>query len=145
MSTVMPKWRQSNLIPLDWTALPWFQMMQSPVRIEERLDGQTYVLRAEMPGVDPEKDVEVTYHDGALRLQFTRADARKDKTHSEFHYGSYGRTVTLPASLDEKSIHASYLDGILEIEAKLAAPEKAERSIPITAGVAKRVNGGVKH
>jgi HSP20 family molecular chaperone IbpA len=34
------------------------------IRIEDRLTDTEYVLRAELPGVDPEKDIEVTVHDG---------------------------------------------------------------------------------
>ena len=109
-------------------------MLTNPVRIEEYTDGKTYTLRAEVPGVDPEKDVTVTYFDGALRLQIRRADGRKDKTHTEFNYGTYDRTVPMAAGVDENSIKASYSDGILEIHAKLADTQDAHRTIPVTVG-----------
>lgn len=121
-----------GLIPLDWTSQSWRQFIPSAVRIEESLDGPTYVLRAEAPGVDPAKDVSVVYHDGALRLEIRRADTREDKSRTEFHYGTYGRTVSLPEGVDEESIKASYRDGILEITATLSEPTDDYRTIPVT-------------
>jgi HSP20 family protein len=111
--------------------LSWFQVPSS-VRVEEYVEGEKYMLRVEVPGVDPTKDLTVTYHDGALRLQIRRTDVRKDKTHSEFHYGTFGRTIGLPDGVDEKSIHAAYHDGILEVSAKLMAHEEAYRTIPVS-------------
>ena len=133
-----------GLVPFDWTTQPWRQFMPSSVRIEESIDGPTYVLRAEAPGVDPAKDVTVVYHDGALRLEIRRADVREDKTRSEFHYGTYGRTVSLPDGVDEESIKASYRDGILEITATVAEPADTYRKIPVTVEPVKAVPGG-KH
>jgi HSP20 family protein len=133
------KWLPAGLAPLELSALSWLPMMSSPVRIEENVDGKTYTLRAEMPGVDPAKDVTVTYHDGALRLQIRRADARKDKTHTEFGYGTFNRTVTMSTEVDEDSIRASYTDGILEIHAKVTDQHEAHRTIPIAIGAGASV------
>lgn len=120
-----------GLVPFDWTPQSWRQLVPSSVRIEESVEGPTYVLRAEAPGVDPVKDVTVVYHDGALRLEIHRNDVREDKTRTEFHYGTYGRTVRLPEGVDEESIKASYHDGILEITAKLTEQNEAFRTIPV--------------
>lgn len=131
------------LTTLDWP-LSWLQLVPSAVRIEESVDGQTYMLRAEAPGIDPAKDVTVVYHEGALRMEIRRTDVREDKTRSEFHYGTYGRTITLPNSVDEDSIKASYRDGILEITAKLGGPAESYRTIPVTTEPGKHAGNG-KH
>lgn len=131
MSTSTTQARPSALALLDFAPLSWLQLAPNMVRIEESLDGPAYTLRAEVPGIDPAKDLTVTYHDGALRVQIRREDARKDKAHSEFHYGLYGRTVALPAGVDEHSIHAAYHDGILEITAKVVDEEQTYRKIPV--------------
>jgi HSP20 family protein len=120
-------------------------MLTNPVRIEEHTDGKTYTLRAEVPGVDPEKDVTVTYFDGALRLQIRRADGRKDKTHTEFSYGTYDRTVPMAASVDENSIKASYTDGILEIHAKVTDTQDMHRTIPVAVGPRAEHGKNAKH
>jgi HSP20 family protein len=139
----------SRLLPtalstLDWPPLSWLQPAPSAVRIEETVEGQTYLLRAEAPGIDPAKDVTVVYHDGALRLEIRRIDVREDKTRTEFHYDTYGRTITLPDTVDEESIKASYRDGILEITAKLSRPAGSYRTIPVTMEPAKHAGNG-KH
>jgi HSP20 family protein len=42
---------------------------EDAMRVEEFRDGDTMVVRAEMPGIDPEKDVEITVDDGTLRVK----------------------------------------------------------------------------
>ena len=44
----------------------------TPIRVEEFVDEKTLVIRAEMPGVDPEKDVEVSISDGVLHIRAER-------------------------------------------------------------------------
>ena len=137
MTNTLSKWLPARLAPFQRSTLSFLSMIQSPVRIEERLDGRSYVLRAEVPGVDPAKDVTVTYHDGLLRLQICRTDARRTKTYTEFNYGSYERTVAV-SMMDESSIRASYRDGILEITAKLSDEAEADRGIEIKVDTAPR-------
>lgn len=140
-------WLPAGLAPLELSALSWLSMLSSPVRIEEHLDGKSYRLRAEVPGVDPAKDVTVTYHDGALRLRIHRADTRKDrdKPHTEFGYGTFDRTVAVSPVIDEDSIRASYQDGILEIHARVSDSQESGRTIPIAIGTGASVAKSVKH
>ena len=42
----------------------------------------------------------------------------------ERRYGSFQRSVTLPAGVDEKAIKANYRDGILEV--RVPKPEEAK-------------------
>ena len=51
------------------------------------------MVRAELPGIDPVKDVDITYTDGVLRLAVTRTEEHKDKRRSEFRYGTFQRTI----------------------------------------------------
>ena len=46
------------------------------LRVEEFQDGDTLVVRAELPGIDPDKDVEVTVTNGVLRISAHREAAR---------------------------------------------------------------------
>ncbi|MEK8110527.1 Hsp20/alpha crystallin family protein [Micromonospora sp. M12] len=133
-SATVSKWLSAGLAPLEMSALSLMSQLSSTLRIEEHVDDKRYTLRAEVPGVDPANDISVTYHDGALRLKIRRSDARKDKSHTEFAYGTFDRTVRLSHGIDEQSIRVSYLNGILEIHAKVTAPEQQHRAIPITVG-----------
>ena len=131
---------------VELPVLSWLPMMPSQVRIEEHVEGQAYTLRVEAPGINPAKDVNVVYRDGSLHIQLSRVDERAEKTHTEFHYGTYGRTVLLPAGVDEGSIHAQYRDGILEITAKLIDQQSGIRTIPVEVGDDKRaVNEAKRH
>jgi len=101
--------------------------------VEEFTGDNTLAVRAELPGIDPEKDVEVTVADGMLTIKAERREEHVDKHRSEFHYGTLSRSVTLPAGADEESIEAIYGHGILEVTVKLAAEatNKAARKIPV--------------
>jgi HSP20 family protein len=89
------------------------------IRIDEFRDGDTEVIRAELPGIDPDEDVELTVSDGMLRIAAQRRVEEKtqDKgyTRRELRYGSFTRTLPLPEGATEEDIRASYRDGILEI------------------------------
>ena len=55
-----------------------------------------YTVRAELPGVDPEHEVEVSVTDGILTIRADRHEEQVDKTHSEFRYGVFNRRIVLP-------------------------------------------------
>src|ERR1035437_10492250 len=71
------------------------------LRIEDRLEQDRYVVRAEIPGVDPDKDVEITVDDGVLTISAERREEGKEKGRSEFHYGSFPRRGPRPAGAQE--------------------------------------------
>jgi HSP20 family molecular chaperone IbpA len=54
------------------------------------------MIRAELAGIDPEKDVEVTAGSGYLTIRAERSDKIERKHRSEFRYGSFSRTMGLP-------------------------------------------------
>ncbi|WP_436498319.1 Hsp20/alpha crystallin family protein [Actinokineospora sp. HUAS TT18] len=102
------------------------------VRIEDYIDGGHYVVRAELPGLDPAKDIEISVAGGELTITAQRAEPKGTKAHSEFHYGTYGRSVTLPRGADPDHIKADYQAGILRISVPIKkAP--AARQIPVSA------------
>ncbi|NYF60059.1 Hsp20/alpha crystallin family protein [Micromonospora purpureochromogenes] len=131
MSTIT-RFTGGALAPFDWTNLSLFPLLAPSIRIEDYLDGDQYVIRAEMPGIDPVKDVRITFADSELRLDVVRKETtRRDKTRSEFHYGSFSRTIPLPAGVMEKTIAARYADGMLEITAKVGDIKPGAKEIPI--------------
>ena len=102
------------------------------MRLEDEItkDGR-YEVRAEMPGVDPAKDVDITVHEGRLTIKAERAEKSESKGRSEFSYGSFERTVTLPQRANEDDIKASYDKGILTVSVGLSEPKKIEKKIEI--------------
>ncbi|MEO1060115.1 MAG: Hsp20/alpha crystallin family protein [Actinomycetota bacterium] len=107
------------------------------IRVEEHEQGDRLVIRAELPDVDPDEDIDITVSDHRLRLRARRerrSEVRDDdRFRSEFSYGSFERTVPLPATATEDDVEAVYRDGILEISVPLADDEDAvPKRIPIT-------------
>jgi HSP20 family molecular chaperone IbpA len=101
------------------------------LRVEDFVEDETYVLRAEMPGLDPEKDVELTVEDDVLTIRGERREEKKDKHHQEFHYGSFLRRIALPHGLDVEQIKATYDDGVLEVRVPAAANTPEPRKISV--------------
>lgn len=106
------------------------------LKLEEYQDGATLVLRTEVPGVDPEKDVEVSVQEGLLRLHAHRevkAEQKGKKGYrSEFHYGELTRTVRLPEGVVAEDVKATYRDGVLEIRVPLPAETEPEmKKVPV--------------
>jgi HSP20 family protein len=121
---------------VDWLEAPWTMLRPTTghlMRMEDLVKDGSYVVRAELPGIDPEKDVEVTVAKGILTIRAERREEETGKHHSEFHYGTFSRSVALPASADQDHIDAVYGHGILELTVKLAdqGAEAPGRKIPI--------------
>ena len=110
---------------VDWLESPWagppqFTAAQS-FRVEEVARDNRYVIRAELPGLDPEKDIEVTVEGSTLTIHAERRQQDNEPYRSEFRYGSLTRLVTLPAKVDAKDVTARYERGVLEVS--VPAPE----------------------
>ncbi len=105
------------------------------IHVEEFHDDGTLVVRADLPGIDPEKDLELTVADGMLHIEAERREEEKkeDKGYlrRELRYGSLSRTLPLPVGMTESDIKATYKAGILEIRIPEPKQEPA-RKIPIT-------------
>ena len=118
---------------LDWRPKVDFH----PIRVEDRFEDDTYVLSAEIPGIDPEHDVELIVAEGTLTILAERSSEDHDKRHTEFRYGAFSRAVRLPAGAKEEEITASYSGGILSVRVPLTKPAKAAtRKIAVDNGEA---------
>ncbi|MFJ2031603.1 Hsp20/alpha crystallin family protein [Streptosporangium sp. NPDC087985] len=135
MSTPMRR-EQRGLVPelFDWLELPFAALrppMTQPIKFEDYMENDRYVLRAELPGIDPDKDVEITLSNGVLTVHSERRDEHKDQHRTEFRYGSFTRSVTLPTGVDENDVRASYDKGILEVSVKLSDATQEGKRIQI--------------
>jgi HSP20 family molecular chaperone IbpA len=114
----------------------------SSMRIEDRLEDDRYVVRAELPGVDPDKDVQIEVRNGQLMVSAERREELSEKGRSEFRYGSFQRRVSLPPGAQEDAVSARYQDGILEITVPIAADQGQSRSIPVSRGGGDTASAG---
>jgi len=83
------------------------------------------VLTAELPGIK-EDDIEIKLEDNTLTIKGDR-NFEKETKEENYHriersYGSFFRSFTLPAYIDQEKIEAQHENGIL----KIAMPKKHE-------------------
>jgi len=131
-----------------WERLDWPDLFRrffesdldtSFLRVEEFQEGDNLVIRAELPGIDPDKDVELSVADDTLHIRAHREEKsehkEKESYRSEFRYGSFDRTIPLPRGSTLDAVKASYSDGVLEVRVPMAKEEKVTRTrVPITRG-----------
>jgi HSP20 family protein len=108
------------------------------IKVEEFLDGNELVVRAELPGVDPDRDIDVSVDNGILTISAERRESSREKVdrgfHSEFRYGSFVRQVRLPAGTSPEVVSATYKDGVLEIRMPKPSAEAVSRRVQIQRG-----------
>jgi len=61
-----------RMMPFRSTALPRWLEAGDLIRLEEYREDGTLVVRADLPGIDPDKDVELTVASGMLHIQAER-------------------------------------------------------------------------
>jgi len=133
-----PEWRGSV-----WPSWRWFDQLFRDgdglrmITIEEFTEGDALVVRAEIPGIDPDKDVQISVADGMLQITAERTE-KEEKTGRHFHrselrYGSFGRGIPLPKGVDGATVTAEYKDGMLEVRVPLPAgsTEVSTRRVPV--------------
>jgi HSP20 family protein len=124
-----------NRLPEFWGAR---REMGGVMRIEETADDQGVTIRGEIPGIDPDNDVEITVDNGRLNIKAERRQQTEEeadgRTRSEFRYGSYRRSCDLPAGASADDIEATYKDGILEIRIPIDAERSDAARIKVSKG-----------
>lgn len=104
------------------------------IRVDQMMQNSELVVRAELPGIDPEKDIELTVSDGHLHIEGERRE--EDRTEragylrQELRYGAFRRSLPLPGDVAASDIAATYRDGILEVRIPMAESTPV-RKIPI--------------
>jgi HSP20 family protein len=100
-------------------------------------DDKALRVSVELPGMT-DKDVTVTVDNRLLTIRGEKKEEkeRKDKNlfRSERAYGSFRRTVELPADVDTTKIEAKFKDGVLTIDLpKTKEAQERVKQIPVTA------------
>lgn len=87
-------------------------------------------ITAELPGLE-QKDINVHAADGVLTVSGEKRTEteRKDKTYtlSERSYGSFTRSIPLPAGVDPAAIKATVANGVLKVTVPKPASAKAAK------------------
>ena len=119
----------------------WSDEWELPLDVYQTAD--SIEVKASVPGVKPE-DVEVTIEGNTLTLRGdskSAGEAGQDVLLRERRYGSFCRSVTLPAGLDTGKAEAAYQNGVLT----LSIPKREEtKPKSIKVEVVKDTEGGKK-
>jgi HSP20 family protein len=129
----------------------WPEMLRRPVvlwpergldsiEVEEFTENGTLVVRVELAGIDPDKDVEVSVEDDVIHVGAERREEEKTEERNyvrrELRYGSFRRDLPLPKGTTQADVKASYKDGILEVRVPAPAEDSTPASVkfPIAKG-----------
>ncbi len=87
-----------------------------------------FVVKAEIPGLDP-KDIDISLSDNMLTIKGEKKEEREEKEENhhfiERIYGSFARSIQLPAEVNHQKITTSYKNGVLKIH--LPKSEEAKK------------------
>jgi HSP20 family protein len=101
-------------------------------------DGDDAVVRLELAGLDPERDVTVEVDGGRLVVRGERRDERSEERDGrslrEVRYGSFRRSFRLPAHVTADAVSATYDAGVLTVRVAGAHAGNAARQIPVSNG-----------
>jgi HSP20 family protein len=93
--------------------------------------GDDLVIRVELPGIDPQHDLEITVEDNVLHIRGQRQETQEEKgdgyIRRETSFGSFERAVQLPSDVKTEDLRASYDNGILEIVVPRGAKRSSQR------------------
>jgi len=116
--------------PVTWRRSPQVRAWSPPLEVYEKED--EYVVKAELPGMKKD-EIEISLVGDALTIKGERK-AEEEIKHEDYYlcercYGSFERSVTLPAEVDAAKVEAKYENGILEVrlpKVPEAKPKKLE-------------------
>ncbi|HSA53974.1 MAG TPA: Hsp20/alpha crystallin family protein [Yinghuangia sp.] len=122
----------------DWfEGLPFdmrFPSGEHVIAVEEFREDGVFVVKAEVPGVDPDKDIEITVSGGVLTVHAERLEEETAKERSEFRYGSFTRSLRLPEETRADDITATYDNGVLTVKVPLGQAQPPTQRIRVTHG-----------
>jgi HSP20 family protein len=97
-------------------------------------DDQMHV-RLELPGIDPDADVDIEVSGGVLSISGERKHEESKEGDGwyrrEMSYGRFERSIALPDGTDASQLTASYNAGILDITVPLPTKEKTKVRVQV--------------
>ena len=98
-------------------------------------------VRTELPGIDPnELNITVTGDRLTIAGEKKETTEKNDENvyHRESRYGSFSRTVPLPATVDQQEVTAEYTRGVLTVTLKKSPVATAKKILVKTGGGAEK-------
>lgn len=125
---------------LAWPMFGWGEGSVGVLRVDEYREDGALVVRAEVPGIDPDTDLDVTASGGVLQITVERhggevPEGRSYLRHELVHLSRLERDLPLPEGAQGSALKATYDSGVLEVRVPLPTKTPAEATrIPVTRG-----------
>ena len=102
-------------------------------RAELSETNKEYAIRLEVPGVKSE-DIDLSISGNMLTIKGEKPEEKEEKKknylYSERHFGTFSRTMELPANVNPEKIDAKFKDGVLTVKLE-KAPEAQSKRISV--------------
>lgn len=99
------------------------------------VEGEQLHVRLELPGIDPDADVDIEVENGVRRVSGERRQTQEQSGDGwfrrEMHYGHFERRIALPEGVDAEGVRASYDAGILDITIPLPAKPRTKVKVEV--------------
>ncbi|GAA3239256.1 Hsp20/alpha crystallin family protein [Actinocorallia longicatena] len=95
-----------------------------PIRTEDYVEDGRFVVRADLPGLDPARDIDLSVERGHLEIRAVRRVPLHERGHAGISYGLFRRVLRLPEGADGASLETDYTDGVLRLAFKLPGGDK---------------------
>ncbi len=117
----------------EWPELPAFGEWSPRLDFSETKDA--FVVKAEIPGIEP-KEIEVSLEGQMLTVKGEKKQEKEEKDEQYYRversYGSFMRSVRLPAAVDGSKVTAAFKNGVLTVTLP-KAPGAKGNVIPVKA------------
>jgi HSP20 family protein len=106
-----------------------------------------FLVKASLPGIKLE-DLEISYNANVLTIKGETKE-EKDVDEKRYHlrerrYGSFSRSISLPATVKQEAIEATYDAGVLTLHLPKAEEAKPKRIQIKNGGIPKMIEGKIK-
>ena len=113
-------------------SVAWRARRTVSVALEFRQGGQL-VIQAELPGLDPHRDVRVWIASDVLHIRASREFVAEPAEHaSDLRFGTFVRDIALPPGTIAEQVSARYRGTTLEIRVPLGQQRRLQRiEVPV--------------
>lgn len=106
-------------------------------RVDVSKEEDSLVVTIEVPGIDPEEDLDISVEGDVLVIQGEKTAARETSEENRYlqerHYGRFERRLPLPDGVDPDRIEASYAKGVVTLTVPLpSGTEGGRRRVQVT-------------
>jgi HSP20 family protein len=118
----------------DFRLDPWLEEKQTEGQLSIDVYQTTgeIIVKSTLAGVKPE-DLKISLHNDLLTIKGKREEqqtiAEEDYLYKECYWGSFSRSIILPAEVEENKVQASLENGVLTITLKKTHRNQSEIKI----------------